>query len=82
MADPQADITALKAALAAPNMRDMLLPTRTIAGKMFTYDEALTFVENLANGLTRSPRLPITVTAKRAADGTLTLQVTPDGPPT
>lgn len=75
MTNPQLD--ALKAALTAPNMRDLLLPTRAAAAKTYTVDEAMKLAENMANALGRTPRLPINSVATREPDGSLTIRITP-----
>lgn len=79
---PQADgiAAALKAALSAPNMQELLLPTRAAAAKIFTPDEAMNLAANMANALDRSPRLPIHTAVTRNPDGTMTIHVTPTTP--
>ncbi|OIN81650.1 hypothetical protein [Mycobacterium malmoense] len=78
MTNPQLDAPdALKAMLTAPNMRELLLPTRAAAAKIYTVDEAMTLATNMAHALNRSPRLPITTTTTKEADGTLTIRITP-----
>lgn len=78
--DPS-QLEALRAALSAPNMRELLLPTRAPAARTFTYDEARKFVENMVNALDNSPRLPIVVNSTTEPDGSMTIRVTPDVTP-
>lgn len=83
MSSPQYDpsqLAAIKAAFSAPNMRELLLPNRAAAAQMFSYEDALKFVENMVNALHRTPRLPIAVTTTRDPDGSMTIRVTPDTP--
>lgn len=76
MSDPR--IEQLKA-LMPPNMRELLQHPRSAVGRQATYDEALTLVENMMGGLTRTPRLPIHATTTREPDGSLTIRVVPAG---
>lgn len=71
------DADAIKKAFSAPNMRDLLAPTRAAAGRTYTADEAKQFARNIATALHRTPRFPISVTATDEADGSLTIRVIP-----
>ena len=60
-----------------PNMREQFLPTRAAAGQILTLDEALLRIENIANALHHSPRVPVDVSVERGEGGTMTIRVVP-----
>lgn len=82
MTSPQevhAALEQIKASL--PGLPRDFQPQRAAAMQMYTVEEALTWMVNVATAANNTSRLPIATTCSREPDGSLTIRVVPAGSP-